>query len=87
MRIFSGQKVDEIRRKRDMSFGDFMRAMIRVAPKYGTKGIKPANNHIHDIMSGKVLDPKSSYLCLFADVLECKVDDFFVKKEPAKEKT
>ena len=82
MKIFSPAKLDKIRREKYESFGDFFRALIIAAPEYG---VKPAVNHIHNIMNGK-FSPRAPYLALFARVLECPIDAFFVKKDPVKGK-
>ena len=76
MRVFSAANLDNMRRKRYESFGEFFRALITEAPEYG---VKPAINHIHNIVNGRVT-PGTPYLSLFAHVLECKVDDFFEAK-------
>jgi|GEM_PF-5984343 len=76
MRVFSHANLDKKRREQYPSFGDFFRALIIAAPEYG---VKPAVNHIHNIINGKV-KPGTQYMSLFAQVLECKVDDFFVTK-------
>ena len=76
MRVFTPANIKKIMRERHMSFGDFMRRMIKVADNYD---LEPANNHVHNIINGKV-SPGAQYLALFADVLECQVDAFYVKK-------
>lgn len=77
MRIWTPAKIDEIRKRGDMSFLGFVTAMIKVQDKYG---ITTSNNHIRDIINGKVKNPGANYLALFADVLGCSTDDLFVIK-------
>lgn len=76
MRVFSATELDKLRRKRYVSFQEFFRQLVIAAPGYG---VKPAMNHIVAIFKGKRI-PGTRYLTLFAYVLECKVDDFFVTK-------
>ena len=82
MRVFSPAEIEKVRRGKSMSFGDFMRALSIRAPAYG---VKPAINHIRNIINGKS-SPGPAYLALFADVLGCETDDFFVEKEPKRRK-
>jgi transcriptional regulator with XRE-family HTH domain len=77
MRVWAPAKIDEIRKERGMSFQGFVTAMIQVQEKYG---ITASNNHIRDIVKGRVRAPGATYLALFADVLKCKTDDLFVIK-------
>ena len=83
LRLFSPNEIKIAYIAKGWSFGDFMRALIIAAPDYGSRGensdpIKPANNHIRDIINGET-EPGPTYLALFADVLSCKVDTFFVR--------
>lgn len=76
MRVFSATKLDKKRREKFPVFSDFFRELIITAPEYD---VKPHINHIHNIISGKVI-PGTRYLSLFAHVLECRVDSLFVTK-------
>lgn len=78
MRVFEPGIINEIRTKRGMTFGDFMRAITIESPKYG---LKPTNNQVRNIINGDTA-PRPTYLALIADVLKCSVDDFFVTGEP-----
>ena len=79
MRVFRPANIKTIRKDRGMNQGDLERELIIRAPNYKTragKSLKPRTNHIRSIMLGK-RDTSSVYLALFADVLGCKIDDFF----------
>ena len=78
MRIWTPANIDIIRKDlRGMKFLGFVTAMIKVQHLYG---ITTSNNHIRDIIKGKVKHPGANYVALFADVLNCSTDDFFVIK-------
>ena len=77
MRVWTPANIDRIRLERGMSFLGFVTAMIKVQEKYG---IWTSNNHIRDIIRGKVKHPGANYVALFADVLGCSTDDFYVIK-------
>lgn len=77
MRIWTPSKIDKIRLKRKMTSLGLERAMIKAAPPE----LEPTNNHIRNIINGKTKNPGVIYAALFADVLECAIDDFFVIKD------
>ena len=80
MRVFSAAKLEKTWKEKFPSFGDFFRALIAATERDPTYNLKPAVNHIHNIRKGKQV-PGTLYLALFADVLHCKTDDFFVTKQ------
>lgn len=75
MRVWTPANIEKIRVKRKMTSLALERAMIRASPPYK---LEPTNNHIRNIINGKVENPGVKYALLFADVLGCAVDDFVV---------
>lgn len=71
MRVWTPANIEKIRLKRKMSSLGLERAMVRAAPI----GLEPTNNHIRNIINGKVANPGIKYVLLFADVLGCSADD------------
>ena len=79
MRVFSAAKLEKKWKEKFPSFGDFFRALIDATERDPTYNLKPAVNHIHNMRKGKKM-PGTRYVALFADVLECGEDFFFVTK-------
>lgn len=77
MRVWKPANIEKLRLQLGMTSLGLERAMIRAAPI----GIEPTNNHIRNIIKGKTKDPGIRYVLLFADVLNCAVDDLCVKVE------
>ena len=77
MRVWTPANIDKIRLKRGMTSLGFLRALSVKALAYG---LEPSNNHVRNIINGKGRGPQPAYLALFADVLDCSIDEFFVTK-------
>lgn len=75
MLIWVPANIDKIRKERKLSDQGFLRAVTRAAPPYK---LEPSYNHLRNIVTGKVKNPGVQYALLFADVLNCRVDDFVV---------
>lgn len=71
MRVWTPTNIEKIRLKKKITSLGLERAMVRAAPI----GLEPTNNHIRNIINGKVENPGIKYALLFAHVLGCKVDD------------
>lgn len=82
MRVFDGTLIEKIRKTGDMSRPGLLRAMSKVCDNYGRKrgSLKPSKQYLDRILNGNVESIGSLYMALFADILHCKTDDFFVTK-------
>ena len=73
---FSGNRLAALIEDKGFTRSDFVRACIRRAPE----DMKPGESYVTGVLTGANPQPGSDYLTLFAKILECSRDAFFVKE-------